>query len=205
MNHLQLITFTKARDKSDFWENGECSNKKDLNASNKNITGEEARSFYESLLETEDQQSHSKKSSRKPKPAILSVQHRVADTQSEQNTTTAQDPKEQHKGHQLLRCSQEGDLKGLKRLVDKEKYGEGRKFPVKTLLKRDKKGLGFHTDQKSKVTHFSANDNMAVANVKIRQKRTERISTISRKEEKRKQAKEQAWERNLRTYMNIDL
>ncbi|KAE8585361.1 hypothetical protein XENTR_v10021290 [Xenopus tropicalis] len=349
MNHLQLITFTKARDKSDFWENGECSNKKDLNASNKNITGEEARSFYESLLETEDQQSHSKKSSRKPKPAILSVQHRVADTQSEQNTTTAQDPKEQHKGHQLLRCSQEGDLKGLKRLVDKEKCninfhdsyywtalmcaayggrkevvgyllqrgaawvgvcetqgrdaltlaeeaghgdivqlfqssltspkksvsrkrplerkycevckshyqedtvetherstvhlfnnkkqqpatyyaipdhnvgfkmmlkegwnresglgpdGEGRKFPVKTLLKRDKKGLGFHTDQKSKVTHFSANDNMAVANVKIRQKRTERISTISRKEEKRKQAKEQAWERNLRTYMNIDL
>ncbi|OCT67902.1 hypothetical protein XELAEV_18039200mg [Xenopus laevis] len=348
MNHLQLITFTKARDKSDYWENGEHSNKKDLHAPNEIITGEEARSFYESLVGTERPQPHSKKSSRKPKPAILSLQSRETGTQSEQNTSTAQDPNEQRKGHQLLRCSQEGDLRGLKRLVEKEKCninfhdsyywtalmcaayegrkevvgyllergaawvgvcdtqgrdafslaeeaghgdivqllqssftstkkniarkrplerkycevckshyqedtletherstvhlfnnkkkqpatyyaipdhnrgfkmmlkegwnresglgpdGEGRKFPVKTLLKRDTKGLGFDTDQKPKVTHFPANDSMAIANLQIRQKRTERISTISKKDEKRKQAKERDWERNLRTYMNID-
>lgn len=83
--------------------------------------------------------------------------------------------------------------------------GTGRKFPVQTVLKRDQKGLGFQNNEKPKVTHFAANDSLAVARPAITYKRTERVATVSKKEERRKEEKSKAWERDLRTYMNIDL
>ncbi|XP_075774385.1 G patch domain and ankyrin repeat-containing protein 1 isoform X1 [Pelodiscus sinensis] len=83
--------------------------------------------------------------------------------------------------------------------------GTGRKFPVQTVLKRDQKGLGFRSDLRPKVTHFNANDPSAVAQPREQQPRTQRAATVGKKEARRREAKAQAWERNLRTYMNLDL
>lgn len=82
--------------------------------------------------------------------------------------------------------------------------GTGRKFPVQTVLKRDQKGLGFRSDLRPKVTHFNANDPSAVARPK-KQPRTERAATVGKREARRREAKAKAWERDLRTYMNLDL
>lgn len=82
--------------------------------------------------------------------------------------------------------------------------GKGRKFPVKTVLKRDQKGLGFQTDLKAKVTHFSARDTQAVERAPGgKAGRTERVATVSKKEERRREEREKDWERDLRTYMNL--
>ncbi|KAL8213115.1 UNVERIFIED_CONTAM: hypothetical protein K2H54_060805 [Gekko kuhli] len=83
--------------------------------------------------------------------------------------------------------------------------GSGRKFPIQTVLKRDQKGLGFHSDLRPKVTHFDAHDRSAVEQPKGQRLRTERAATVGRREARRQEAKAKAWERNLRTYMNLDL
>ncbi|PIO32511.1 hypothetical protein AB205_0130660 [Aquarana catesbeiana] len=350
MNFPRLISFTKACEKSDWWENGEHTTKKIFKSYEVATTGEEARSFYESLIGTDRESSASRKPSRKRR-VHRSPSHeepRVWSSESGPNTLV-RETTNQRVGHQLLRCSQNGDMKGLRQLVEKEhcdinfrdiyywtpvmcaafagkkdavsyllkrgaawvgvcetqgkdaltlaeegghqevvkllqdslkgqpeesqprtqplerKYcdvcktyyqedsidtherstihlfnkkkkipstyyaipehnvgfkmmlkegwdresglgpeGSGRKFPVQTVLKRDQKGLGFHSDQKPKVTHFAANDMLAVARSQTKHVRTERVATVSKNEERRKEAKSKAWERNLRTYMNID-
>lgn len=83
--------------------------------------------------------------------------------------------------------------------------GAGRRFPIQTVLKRDQKGLGFHSNLKPKVTHFNAHDRSAVEQPKGQRPRTERAATVGKREARRREAKAKAWERNLRTYMNIDL
>lgn len=347
MNFPRLITFTKAREKSDLWENGEQRNKNSSRNRKVNISGEEAKTFYESLLSSEGEKS--KRPSRKRKRVTPS--HEATEGQSQlRPAMTAPGATDQSNGHQLLRYSQHGDLKGVKRLLEKEncdvnfrdgyywtalmcaayagkkdvvsyllkrgaawvgvcetkgkdalilaeeaghqdivqqlqdslrdhpqdliprahpperKYcnvckthyqedtietherstvhlfnkkkklpptyyvipehnigykmmlkegwdseaglgpnGTGRKFPVQTVLKRDQKGLGFQNNEKPKVTHFAANDSLAVARPAITYKRTERVATVSKKEERKKEEKTKAWERDLRTYMNIDL
>ncbi|XP_053577947.1 G patch domain and ankyrin repeat-containing protein 1 isoform X2 [Bombina bombina] len=353
MNRPQLITFTKAREKSEFWENGEYSKKRSSKLPENETTGQEARKFYESLLETVREQSVCSNPSRKRKAvrSISRTEPSAASSQSSPSTSLpVQEAANQRIGHQLLRCSQEGNLKGLKRLIEKEKCdlnfrdiyywtaimcaayegrkevvgyllksgaawvgvcetqgrdaldlaqeaghedvvqllqeslcsrteqrterrtslekkycetcrthyqedtvetherstvhifsnqkrlpptyyaipennvgfkmmlkegwdkesglgptGTGRKFPIQTVLKRDQKGLGFQTTQKPKVTHFSPNDTLAVERPDTKSKRTQRVATVSRKEERRKEAKQRDWERDLRTYMNIDL
>ncbi|KAM8954123.1 G patch domain and ankyrin repeat-containing protein 1 [Pelodytes ibericus] len=349
MSHPQLITFTRAREKSDFWENGEHRRKRAFGVLACSSTGDEAKSFYESLLSTGSKPSTSTRPTRKRKVVQSSSSEDTRATGAP--SATALPKQTDHRlGHQLLKCSQNGDLKGVKRLVEKEscdinfcdhyywtglmcaayggqkevvryllkreaawvgvcetqgkdalilaqesghqdivqllqdslrgrpqesapreipvekKYcdsckthyeedsvetherstvhlfnkrkkfpptyyaipennvgfkmmlkegwdqetglgpdGSGRKFPVQTVLKRDNKGFGFETDQKPKVTHFSANDTLAVARPETKPRRAERVATISKKEERRKEAKDKAWERNLRTYMDIDL
>nr|XP_056723076.1 G patch domain and ankyrin repeat-containing protein 1 [Euleptes europaea] len=83
--------------------------------------------------------------------------------------------------------------------------GTGRKFPIQTVLKRDQKGLGFHSNLKPKVTHFDAHDQSAVEQPRGQWPRTERAATVGKREARRREAKAKAWERNLRTYMNLDL
>ncbi|XP_056394186.1 G patch domain and ankyrin repeat-containing protein 1 [Hyla sarda] len=348
MNFPRLITFTKAREKSDLWENGEQRKKNFSRNSKVNISGEEAKTFYESLLSSEGEQS--KKPSRKRR-RVAAPSHEGTEGQYQNRPVMAAPGSTDEKnGYQLLKCSQHGDLKGVKRLLEKEncnvnfqdgyfwtavmcaayagkkevvsyllkrgaawvgvcetkgkdalalaedaghrdvvqllqdslrdhppelpprtppperKYcevckthyqedsietherstvhlfnkkkklpptfyvipehnigfkmmlkegwdseaglgpsGAGRKFPVQTVLKRDQKGLGFQSSDKPKVTHFAANDTTAVARSAITHKRTQRVATVSKKEERRKEAKAKAWERDLRTYMNIDL
>ncbi|XP_075042685.1 G patch domain and ankyrin repeat-containing protein 1 [Mixophyes fleayi] len=350
MNYPRLISFTKAREKSDFWENGEHSKKRKSQICEVKISGEEARSFYESLLVNERKQSTSRQLSRKRKVARSLPREEPQEGSQRRPSTPAQEDNDVRMGHQLLKCSQHGDIKGLKKLLEKEHCdinfrdiyfwtalmssayagkkdivsylikrgaawvgvcdtqgkdalilaeeaghqdivkllqdslrdqpqesaprtqpldrkhceickthyqedsveiherstvhlfnkkktlpstyyvipehnigfkmmlkegwnresglgpdGTGRKFPVQTVLKRDQKGLGFQSDQKPKVTHFAANDTLAVVRPVIKQTRSERVATISKKEERRKEAKAKAWERDLRTYMNIDL
>ncbi|XP_006036181.1 G patch domain and ankyrin repeat-containing protein 1 [Alligator sinensis] len=83
--------------------------------------------------------------------------------------------------------------------------GSGRRFPVQTILKRDQKGLGFRSDLKPKVTHFDANDPSSVAQPSEPRPRAERAVTVGKQEARRREAKEKAWERDLRMYMNLDL
>uniref|UniRef100_A0A8D0HKZ5 G-patch domain and ankyrin repeats 1 n=1 Tax=Sphenodon punctatus TaxID=8508 RepID=A0A8D0HKZ5_SPHPU len=83
--------------------------------------------------------------------------------------------------------------------------GTGRKFPVQTVLKRDQQGLGFCNNLKPKVTHFNANDPSAVTQPAEHRPRTERVATVGKREARRREAKAKVWERNLRTYMNLDL
>ncbi|XP_070593771.1 G patch domain and ankyrin repeat-containing protein 1 [Erythrolamprus reginae] len=83
--------------------------------------------------------------------------------------------------------------------------GAGRKFPIKTVLKRDQKGFGFCNNLKPKVTHFSPNDHCAIEGPGKRQSRKERAATVGKREARRREAKAADWERNLRTYMNFDL
>ncbi|MEE6517625.1 hypothetical protein FKM82_027957 [Ascaphus truei] len=293
MNHPRLITFTRAREKSDCWENGEhCKTRRTAWVPERSMKGEEARSFYENLLATGGEQPTSSRPSRKrkiPRPAVNAEPQEAGAPRGASATQT--EASDQRRGHQLLRCSQDGDLKGVSRLVEKEgcdinfrdgyfwtammcaarkpsekKHcevcrthykedsvetherstihlfnkrkklpptyytipehnvgfrmmlkegwdretglgpdGAGRKFPVQTVLKRDQKGFGFQKDQKPKVTHFAANDAEAVARPETRPKRTERVATVSRKEERRKEVRERTWERNLRTYMTYSL
>ncbi|OZC07699.1 hypothetical protein X798_05335 [Onchocerca flexuosa] len=63
---------------------------------------------------------------------------------------------EWNKGYRILRSSGWDEFKGLGR------DATGRRYPIKTVLKRDKLGLGCATSDIPKVTHFKANDVNAV-------------------------------------------
>ncbi|XP_032254371.1 G patch domain and ankyrin repeat-containing protein 1 [Phoca vitulina] len=78
--------------------------------------------------------------------------------------------------------------------------GEGRTNPIPTVLKRDQEGLGYRSVPQPRVTHFLAGDTRAVAG----RERAPRVTTLSRREERRQEEKDRAWERDLRTYMNLE-
>lgn len=78
--------------------------------------------------------------------------------------------------------------------------GEGRANPIPTVLKRDQEGLGYRSVLQPRVTHFPAWDTRAVAG----RERSLRVTTLSRREERRKEEKSKAWERDLRMYMNLE-
>lgn len=78
--------------------------------------------------------------------------------------------------------------------------GNGRANPIPTVLKRDQEGLGYRSALQPRVTHFPAWDTRAVAG----RERAPRVATLSRREERRKEEKDRAWERDLRTYMNLE-
>lgn len=78
-------------------------------------------------------------------------------------------------------------------------HGSGRKFPVKTTLKQDRRGLGSKAG-KPKVTHFGPKDKAAVESRNKVRKMKE--STMSRKKRQRQITKEQAWERKFRHYFD---
>ncbi|XP_078502119.1 G patch domain and ankyrin repeat-containing protein 1 [Lissotriton helveticus] len=347
MNHPQLITFTRAKDGSDCWRNGHHHKERAHCAEGGTLQGDEARTFYESLLAVGEGNC-----SRKPPRKRTVLRRQLRAESAALPPTSAFSPADRssvRSGHQMLKCAQDGDLKTLQKLVEKgacdvnfrdgyywtatmcaayagrteivryllkcgaawvgvcetrgrdamalaqeaghnevvrllqecqsslkqeresrekimkKKFcevckthyqedsveqhnrstvhlfnekknpvptyycipehnvgyklmvkegwdretglgpdGKGRKFPVQTVLKRDQKGLGFQTDQKPKVTHFGAHDVQAVERQKARPTRTQRVATISKREERRREAKAKNWERDLRTYMNID-
>lgn len=53
--------------------------------------------------------------------------------------------------------------------------GEGQKYPVKTVLKRDRKGLGQLKNKTARITHFDPKDPRAVENVKKNESRVYRL------------------------------
>ncbi|PVD38007.1 hypothetical protein C0Q70_00612 [Pomacea canaliculata] len=97
-------------------------------------------------------------------------------------------------GYRMLLKSGWEDNRGL------GPYGQGQKYPVKTCLKRDRKGLG-NKNGESKITHFQPYDTSAVHSVHSIQKSSQRkpnVRTLSRKEQRRKERKERLWEMEMR-------
>ncbi|XP_019645724.1 PREDICTED: G patch domain and ankyrin repeat-containing protein 1 homolog [Branchiostoma belcheri] len=80
---------------------------------------------------------------------------------------------------------------------------KGQKFPVKTVLKRDRTGLGARQDYRAKVTHFSSRDTKAVKKPQESEKKL-RKRTLSRRERTAKERKEKQWERDFRASFNTD-
>ena len=82
----------------------------------------------------------------------------------------------------------------------------GRKFPVKTVLKRDRLGLGSKGSDQARVTHFGPNDCSAVKRKKVNSKDKQKSNArrISRRERLNKEKREKNWERNMRIYMNSE-
>ena len=100
---------------------------------------------------------------------------------------------ESNKGFQMMLRSGWNSERGL------GSEGQGQKYPVKTVLKRNRKGLGASEEKekpKAKVTHFGPGDNRAVE--KPKPSRSMRSSTISRKTRAKKERKEREFERNFR-------
>ena len=106
--------------------------------------------------------------------------------------------------------------KGFKLLIqsgwDKEKglgpEGKGNKFPVKTILKRDRMGLGNPTSSGAKITHFAPHDTDAVKRPKLeegcKKERTLRKSTVSKRQRAKHLSKEQKKEMDFRIAFNTD-
>ena len=103
---------------------------------------------------------------------------------------------ENNKGFQML----------LRAGWDKEKglgsEEQGHKFPVKTVLKRDRHGLGAEDDRKAKVTHFGPNDRKAVQECSV--KRTMKATTLNAKAHDRTLTREKRKERTFRMAFNMD-
>ena len=99
-----------------------------------------------------------------------------------------------NKGFQMMLKSGWDQDKGL------GNEGQGQKFPVKTLLKRDRKGLGLDekVKEKARITHFQPNDSKAVKSVRLPSIRKEKASTHSKKAKAKKLSKEREFEKNYR-------
>ncbi|KAL7287721.1 hypothetical protein TKK_0018109 [Trichogramma kaykai] len=96
----------------------------------------------------------------------------------------------QNKGYQIMLNTGWDEEGGL------GPSGEGQKYPVKTILKRDRKGLGQGKQKDAKVTHFKPGDVNAVkhANFKSNIKKKE----FSRKDRERQLSREAAFSKRLR-------
>jgi hypothetical protein len=98
-----------------------------------------------------------------------------------------------NRGYQLMLKSGWDGEKGL------GSRGQGQRYPVKTILKRDRHCLGVEPQKTSKkqakVTHFGPNDQKAV-------ERKLRSSTVQKRDRKKRETKSQIWERKLREEMN---
>ncbi|GMR36162.1 hypothetical protein PMAYCL1PPCAC_06357, partial [Pristionchus mayeri] len=92
-------------------------------------------------------------------------------------------------GFKLLRKAGWTEDKGL------GKERQGQKYPVRTVLKRDRAGLGSSGKGTARVTHFEANDERAVERVRIQCGET-------KKEREKRLNKEKRMERNLRWAFN---
>lgn len=78
--------------------------------------------------------------------------------------------------------------------------GQGHQYPIKTVLKRDRYGLGIPSQKRAKVTHFAPGDVSAVRNHRWRTKKQSLYTTM--KEREKVLQKEKRWEVDLRLYMN---
>ncbi|XP_015112603.1 G patch domain and ankyrin repeat-containing protein 1 homolog [Diachasma alloeum] len=95
-----------------------------------------------------------------------------------------------NKGYQIMVNSGWEESKGL------GPSGSGSKYPVKTVLKRDREGLGRKNEGKSRVTHFKSNDVAAIRHV--RQERLMKEKSFRRKNREEFLSREARKERALR-------
>ena len=89
---------------------------------------------------------------------------------------------------------------------DKEKglgsEEQGHKYPVKTVLKQDRQGLGTEAVRKARVTHFGPHDREAVVGCNV--KRAMKTSTLNLVACERHASKEKRKERDFRMAFNMD-
>ena len=78
---------------------------------------------------------------------------------------------------------------------------QGKRFPVKTVLKQDRLGFGVEGGGKARVTHFSAHDKEAVRSSRDRHRKV-REQPKKLKDILQEKAKDKKWERRMRTIMN---
>ncbi|XP_045076037.1 G patch domain and ankyrin repeat-containing protein 1-like [Coregonus clupeaformis] len=78
--------------------------------------------------------------------------------------------------------------------------GEGHKQPVRTVLKRDSRGLGYGPTPRPKVTHFQPKDPQAVRRTG-KEGRGER-GRRGMKEQSKREEKDRNWERDFRSSFN---
>lgn len=100
---------------------------------------------------------------------------------------------ESNRGFQMLLRSGWNPKKGL------GSHRQGRRFPVKTVLKQDRLGFGV-TGGKAKVTHFSAHDREAVRSHRHKHKKEKQPK--NKKDLLEEKHQEKQWERRMRTIMS---
>ncbi|XP_057323910.1 G patch domain and ankyrin repeat-containing protein 1 homolog isoform X1 [Microplitis mediator] len=86
----------------------------------------------------------------------------------------------QNKGYQIMLNNGWDDRKGL------GPTGTGFKYPVKTILKRDRKGLGKKPFDKPRITHFKSNDINAITHIKQSKININSSKKILRKKDREK-------------------
>lgn len=104
---------------------------------------------------------------------------------------------ENNKGFQIMLKSGWDKNKGL------GMNAEGRKFPIKTVLKKDRACIGKHKEV-AKVTHFNAHDNAAVKAPKNISIRTVREKTLKKWQRKKVDEISRQREINFRRQFNCD-
>lgn len=104
---------------------------------------------------------------------------------------------ESNKGFQIMLKSGWDKNKGL------GMNAEGRKFPIKTVLKKDRAGIGKHKEV-AKVTHFNAHDNAAVKATKHISIRAVREKTLKKWQRKKVDEISRQREINFRRQFNCD-
>ena len=105
---------------------------------------------------------------------------------------------ENNRGFQMMLRSGWNKEKGL------GSEGQGQKFPIKTLLKRDRQGLGKGNAVKARVTHFGPNDEGAVKTAKPSAVRVMKASTQKKKNRIKELNKERRKERNFRMQFSME-
>ncbi len=75
---------------------------------------------------------------------------------------------------------------------------EGRQFPVKTVLKRDRKGIGCETSDKPRVTHYPEPDEPVTKIKKASSIRVEKAATVAKRLKAKKEIREKTLARNFR-------
>ena len=86
---------------------------------------------------------------------------------------------------------------------------QGTVQPIKTVLKRDRQGLGSGRKQKPRVTHFASFDKSAIQRSPVRTRSVARIQdeAMPRSSKRARQdalQKDKQWEINMRRYLNAD-
>uniref|UniRef100_A0A914W5R1 G-patch domain-containing protein n=1 Tax=Plectus sambesii TaxID=2011161 RepID=A0A914W5R1_9BILA len=82
------------------------------------------------------------------------------------------------------------------------KEGKGKRYPVKTILKRDRKGLG-NVQPKPKVTHFGPADTDAVVGTHPQQVRL-KSTTVAKRQLAKVEARTKRWEADFRRQFVMD-
>jgi hypothetical protein len=81
--------------------------------------------------------------------------------------------------------------------------GQGRQYPIKTVLKKDRHGLGGDS-LKPRVTHFKPGDVSAIRNHRWQKHASQRKECRTKKDREIALCKEKKWEINIRRYMSND-